>query len=85
MKTSLVNTQGVAHDDNYVTIDYLAAQTGLSVPLLKERLLELNLMDRAELPLGQALQSPVSRYRFFEQEGHLEGEWLLHRDLISRL
>ncbi len=85
MNTFTENAPRSGEPDKYVTLDDLATQAGLSVPSLKEKLLQLNLLDAQEVPVGEVLQTPATQYRFFEEEGHLEGEWLLHRDLLDRL
>ncbi len=85
MNTFTDNAPRPGETDNYVTLGDLATQAGLSVPSLKEKLLELNLLDAQAVPAGPALQTPATQYHFYEAEGHLEGEWLLHRDLLERL
>lgn len=70
----------------YLSLDQIAERAGLPVPALKVRMLEKHLMDPQEQPLGQALVTATTRYRFYhEKEGRLEGEWLWHRDILKEL
>ena len=39
-------------------------------------------MDKSDRPLEKLLKSKTSDYCFYSEEGHLEGEWLWHRDVL---
>ena len=70
----------------YLSLGQIAQQAGLPVSVLKSRMREKHLMDTQEQPLGQALVTAATRYRFYhEEEGRIEGEWLWHRDILKEL
>ena len=69
--------------DCYYSLEKLAERAGLTPDGLRNKLYDLRYLDIDDRPLGTALQSNKSCYRFFSEDGHVDGEWLWHRDVLK--
>ncbi len=61
--------------DCYYRLEKLAEMAGITSEGLRTKLGDLSYMDKSDRPLEKLLKSKTSDYRFYAEEGHLEGEW----------
>jgi hypothetical protein len=77
--------ESIKNLDCYYSLEKLAERAGLTPEGLRNKLFELSYLDTNDRPAGRALQSHKSCYRFYDEDGHVDGEWLWHRDVLELL